>query len=120
MKKRMIVFFLKMLILGPFWIATMTLLINNGEWHVGLYSFIGFLIASSFVGVKKQTHIGSKREIVITSGLILLCFPIVGLLFHCNIIKALLAGVVLLMGTYSFLLVAKLVLDKISSGTNKN
>ncbi|KEQ21778.1 hypothetical protein [Paenibacillus tyrfis] len=112
-KQRIILLILKLAILGPFWYFAFSLLDNGkGDWNFALYSFVALLVGTLYADVKNEISWGSKRKIILSHILILSLFPVLGLLFHSNILINFLVGFVILLGIDTYTFVAGMVFKK--------
>ncbi len=114
-KQRILLFFLKLIILGPFWYFAFSFLDNGkGDWNFALYSFVALLVGTLYADVKNEISWGSKRNIILSHIVILSLFPLLGLLFHSDISLNFLVGLVILLGIDLYMFVAGMIFKKIN------
>ncbi|MFB0845257.1 hypothetical protein [Paenibacillus oleatilyticus] len=115
-KQRILLFILKLTILGPFWYFAFSFLDNGkGDWNFfALCSFVALLVGTLYADVKNEISWGSKRNIILSHIFILSIFPLLGLLFHSNIniMINFLVGFVILLGIDTYTFVAGMVFKK--------
>ncbi|XOK60317.1 hypothetical protein ACJ7K1_27890 [Paenibacillus elgii] len=114
-KQRILLFFLKLTILGPFWYFAFSFLDNGkGDWNFfALYSFVALLVGTLYADVKNEISWGSKRNIILSHVVVLSVFPVLGFLFRSDITLNFLVGLVILLGIDLYMFVAGMVFKKI-------
>ncbi|MCP3776417.1 hypothetical protein NLX71_24535 [Paenibacillus sp. MZ04-78.2] len=113
-KQRIVLFILKLIIIGPFWYYAFSLLNDgNGDWNFGLYSFAALLIGTLYADVEKEISWGSKRNIILSHIILLSLFPMLGLFFRSNIMNHFLAGCVILVGINTYMFVGGIIFRKV-------
>ncbi|WP_090675930.1 hypothetical protein [Paenibacillus tianmuensis] len=113
-KRRIVLFLLKLIILGPFWYFAFSLLNNgDGDWNFVLYSFAALLIGTLYADVEKEISWGSKWNIILSHILLLSLFLVLGLFSRPNIMNHFLAGCVILVGINTYMFVGGIIFRKV-------